>query len=62
MVMYFTSADNALVEYIVNTVFLDTQFGRGAAMGWLYFLFVFALCGLVFLTVRLTSAKAVQVK
>ncbi len=57
MVMYFTSSDNALVEYILNEVFKNLQFGRGAAMGWVYFLFVFVLCGIIFGVVRLGSKK-----
>lgn len=52
MVMYFTSSDNALVAYIVDSVFVNKDFARGAAMGWVYFLFAFALCGIVFLGAR----------
>lgn len=48
MVTYFTAADNALVKYIIKEVFTNKQFARGAAMGWVYFAFAFALCGLVF--------------
>lgn len=52
MVTSFGSSDNALVEYIIDNVFLKTRFGEGAAMGWVYFLFVFVLCGAVFLVGR----------
>ncbi len=55
MVMYFTSSDNDLVSYILDQVFENTQFSRGAAMGWVYFLFVFVLCGVVFGVVKLGS-------
>ena len=55
LVMYFTSSDNDLVGYILGQVFQNTQFARGAAMGWVYFLFVFVLCGVVFGVVRLGS-------
>lgn len=55
LVMYFTSADNELVDYIIQKVFTDTQFGQGAAMGWAYFGFIFLLCGLVFLILRVSS-------
>lgn len=55
LVMYFTSSDNDLVDYILGQVFQNTQFARGAAMGWVYFLFVFVLCGVVFGVVRLGS-------
>lgn len=57
LVMYFTSSDNDLVEYILNQVFSNTQFARGAAMGWVYFLFIFVLCGVVFGVVRLASKE-----
>lgn len=53
LVMYFTSSDNALVKYILDSVFARTQFAKGAAMGWVYFLFVFVLCGLVFGVLKL---------
>ncbi len=55
LVMYFTSVDNALVKYILDSVFARTQFAKGAAMGWVYFLFVFVLCGLVFGVLKLGS-------
>jgi len=57
LVMYFTSSDNDLVEYILNQVFSNTQFARGAAMGWVYFLFIFVLCGVVFGVVRMASKE-----
>ncbi len=57
MVMYFTSSDNELVAYIIDEVFVSQQFGQGAAMGWVYFLFVFALCGLVFGIIKLNSRE-----
>ncbi|MCI8800407.1 MAG: sugar ABC transporter permease [Lachnospiraceae bacterium] len=52
MVSYFSSSDNALVEYILNQVFKNTQFGTGAAMGWVYFLFTFLLCAVVFVIMQ----------
>jgi len=48
MVTYFAAADNALVKYIIKSVFTDKQFARGAAMGWVYFAFAFVMCGVVF--------------
>lgn len=48
MVTSFASSDNALVEYIVDKVFVSKDFARGAAMGWVYFAFAFVMCGLVF--------------
>jgi len=58
LVMYFTSSDNDLVKYILNQVFKNIQFARGAAMGWVYFLFIFVLCGVVFGVVRLGSKES----
>ena len=55
LVMYFTSVDNALVKYILDSVFTRIEFAKGAAMGWVYFLFVFVLCGLVFGILKLGS-------
>ena len=55
LVMYFTSVDNALVKYILDSVFSRIEFAKGAAMGWVYFLFVFVLCGLVFGILKLGS-------
>ena len=55
MVTYFAAADNALVEYIVETVFTNKHFARGAAMGWVYFAFAFATCGIVFLIAGMVS-------
>ncbi len=58
LVTYFASSDNELVQYIIDEVFTETQFGRGAAMGWVYFAFVFLLCGFVFLMARVISSKS----
>jgi ABC-type sugar transport system permease subunit len=57
LVMYFTSSDNDLVKYILDTVFSKIDLARGAAMGWVYFLFIFVLCGVVFGVVRLGSKE-----
>lgn len=57
LVMYFTSSDNELVQYILSTVFNKIEFARGAAMGWVYFAFVFVLCGVVFGVLKLGSRE-----
>lgn len=57
LVMYFTSSDNELVQYILSTVFNKIEFARGAAMGWVYFAFVFVLCGVVFGVLKLGSKE-----
>ncbi len=62
LVTYFTSSDNKLVEYVLKQVFTNTQFARGAAMGWVYFGFVFLLCGVVFGVLKLVSADAEKEK
>lgn len=55
MVTSFTSADNKLVQYMLDQVFVSLQLPRGAAMGWVYFLFVFLLCGVIFGGAKLVS-------
>ncbi len=55
MVTYFTSSDNELVGYVLDQVFVNQEFGRGAAMGWVYFGFVFLLCGIIFGAIKISS-------
>ncbi len=57
MVTYFAAGDNALVKYIIKSVFTDKQFARGAAMGWVYFAFAFVMCGVVFAVAAGLSKK-----
>lgn len=47
MVSFFTDSNNALVNYILEQTFQNQEFEYGAAMGWVYFAFTFALCMLV---------------
>jgi ABC-type sugar transport system permease subunit len=44
MVAFFTDSNNAIVDYILEQSFANTQFALGAAMGWVYFSFTFVLC------------------
>lgn len=44
MVAFFTDSNNEIVGYILEQSFANTQFARGAAMGWVYFSFTFVLC------------------
>lgn len=44
IVAFFTDANNPIVDYILQQSFQNTQFARGAAMSWVYFLFTFIIC------------------
>ncbi len=48
MVNFFTSSDNALVEMMIDEIFTNIKFARGAAMAWIYCAFVLLMCGIVF--------------
>jgi len=48
----FTDANNPIVDYILKASFQKNQFEYGAAMGWVYFIFVFVLCMLAFFVMR----------
>ncbi len=52
----FSSTDNAIGAYIVQTGMTNANFEVAAAMGWVYFLVVLVLVGLIFLV----SRKAVK--
>lgn len=47
IVAFFTDSTNPLVDYIFDQSFTRMEFGYSAAMGWVYFLFAFALSGVV---------------
>ena len=49
IVSSFTKADNQIMSHILNVVFKNNDFGYGSAMGWIYFVFIFLVLGLVFL-------------
>lgn len=48
IVVSFTDSNNAIVNYILDQSFKNTQFAIGAAMGWVYFSFTFIVCLLGF--------------
>jgi len=50
----FTSARNQMMTYIRTVVFQQSDYGYGAAIGWIYFVLAFLLIGLVFLVFRKT--------
>ncbi|WP_150269587.1 carbohydrate ABC transporter permease [Paenibacillus tepidiphilus] len=52
IVSSFTKADNQMMSHILNVVFKTNDFGYGSAMGWIYFIFIFLILGLVFLLFR----------
>lgn len=44
----FTSSGNSIMKDIHSTTFEAFQFGKGAAMSWIYFLFIIVLIGIVY--------------
>ncbi|MFP4975509.1 carbohydrate ABC transporter permease [Paenibacillus sp. CN-4] len=52
IVSSFTKADNQMMTHILNVVFKSNDFGYGSAMGWIYFVLIFLILGLVFLLFR----------
>ena len=44
----FTDANNPIVDYILGAGFKSSDYGYGAAMGWIFFVFIFVLCMIVF--------------
>lgn len=48
----FTDVNNPIVDYILTSSFLNNQFEYGAAMGWIYFVFIFVVSMLIFLVMK----------
>jgi ABC-type sugar transport system permease subunit len=44
----FTDASNPIVDYVINTSFKSQEYAYGAAMGWIYFIFIFIVCLVIF--------------
>ena len=44
MIDSFTDSNNSIVAYILKTSFANNQFEYGAAMSWIYFVFIFVVC------------------
>lgn len=51
MVDGFTDSNNEVLNMIIGN-FNSAKFNEGAAMGWIYFLFTFTLCGIAMLILR----------
>lgn len=49
LISYFTSAENDVMTYVVDTSFKSLKLDYGSAMGWIYFLCIGLLLGIVFL-------------
>ncbi len=45
----FTKPDNAIMNHLLHVVFVSNDYAYGSAIGWLYFIFIFIVLGLVFL-------------
>jgi oligogalacturonide transport system permease protein len=48
----FTNPDNVLMNHLLNVVFDANDFAYGSAIGWIYFIFIFIILGIVFLLFR----------
>ena len=48
----FTKTDNKVMTYINDVVFKKSNYGYASAMGWIYFVIIFIIIGLVFLMFR----------
>lgn len=48
----FTKMDNAIMRYTIKQSFEKIELGYGSALGWIFFIFVFLIVGLVFLSMR----------
>ena len=49
MIDFFTRTDSQLMTVIDNTLLIRFEYGKVAAMSWVYFLIIAAFLGLVFL-------------
>ncbi len=51
VVDFFTRSDSALMEKVSDTMMVDFNFGRTAAMSWIYFVIIIAILGIVSLVI-----------
>lgn len=58
LITYFTSSDNEVMVYVVDTSFTNLELDYGSAMGWIYFLLIGAALGVVFAASRRTTFYA----
>lgn len=56
IVSSFTKVDNSVMTYIQYIVFNKNDYGYASALGWIYFVFIFLVIGVVFLMFRGASA------
>ncbi|RKN70141.1 carbohydrate ABC transporter permease [Paenibacillus ginsengarvi] len=54
----FTSVMNKMMKYIYTLVFNKFNYGYASAVGWIYFIFIFLVIGVVFFLFRNTTAVA----
>lgn len=48
----FTKPNNGVMTYLLKVVFQSNDYAYGSAIGWLYFIFIFIVLGIVFLIFR----------
>ncbi len=48
LISFFTSSENEVMVYVVDTSFTNLELDYGSAMGWIYFVLIGAALGLVF--------------
>ncbi|GIN69892.1 lactose ABC transporter permease [Bacillus sp. J14TS2] len=48
----FTNPDNGIMNHLLHTVFVSNDYAYGSTIGWLYFIFIFIILGVVFLIFR----------
>lgn len=51
VVDFFTRSDSELMEDVTDTLMVDFNFGRTAAMSWIYFIIIIAILGIVSLII-----------
>ncbi|WP_424768231.1 carbohydrate ABC transporter permease [Paenibacillus sp. sgz302251] len=52
VVSSFTEVNNQMMQYIRNVVFSQNDYGYGSAIGWIYFVVIFIIIGIVFTLFR----------
>jgi oligogalacturonide transport system permease protein len=48
----FTKPNNGVMNYLLQVVFQSNDYAYGSAIGWLYFIIIFVILGIVFLIFR----------
>ena len=52
LIAFFTSSENEVMVYVVDTSFTNLELDYGSAMGWIYFLLIGTALGIVFAVSR----------